>query len=132
MVPELLVTDINKSLAFWRDVLGFDVAFHRLEKGFAYLDRNGVQVMLDQRNDNWETGEMEQPFGRGINLQMTVPAIAPLLEALEKAQWPLYQGPYEKWRHTGDVQSGCREFLVQDPDGYLLRFYEDLGCRPLS
>ncbi len=33
----------------------------------------------------------------------------------------------ENWYDEGNVLSGQREFLVQDPDGYLLRFTQYLG-----
>ena len=49
LVPELLVTDINTSLRFWRDLCNFAVAFDRLYEGFAYLDLDGAQIMLEER-----------------------------------------------------------------------------------
>ena len=33
----------------------------------------------------------------------------------------------ENWYRQGDKLLGNKEFLIQDPDGYLLRFSEDLG-----
>ena len=41
--------------------------------------------------------------------------------------YPLYRDIEESWRETGMTLSGAREFLIQDPDGYLLRFSQDLG-----
>ncbi len=35
---------------------------------------------------------------------------------------------YERYRQDNKLL-GNREFLVQDPDGYLLRFSEDLGVK---
>lgn len=49
LVPELLVTDITVSLKFWVDICGFAVLYSRMEEGFAYLDYEGAQVMLEQR-----------------------------------------------------------------------------------
>jgi catechol 2,3-dioxygenase-like lactoylglutathione lyase family enzyme len=119
LVPELLVSELVRSVRFWCDVLGFAVAYER--PGFVYLTRGELQVMLCGRDGSWETGDMQPPFGRGINLQMVVPAIAPILVALEVAGWGLYQAPAEAWYEVGQ-----REFLVQDPDGYLLRFAETI------
>lgn len=134
LVPELLVTDIAASLAFWRDLCGFRVAFDRPEEGFAYLDRDGAQVMLDQagRGRDWITAPLAPPLGRGINLQIGVTSIRPILEALARGPWPLFMAPEEKWYRTGASETGVRQFLVQDPDGYLVRFAEDLGERPLG
>jgi hypothetical protein len=37
--------------------------------------------------------------------------------------------PEEKWYRTGARETGVRQFLVQDPDGYLLRLQQRLGER---
>ena len=129
LVPELAVTELEASLDFWCRLCGFTIAYDRKAARFAFLQRGPLQVMLCQRNGGWEVGAMQPPFGRGINLQMAVPALAPILGALSIAGWPLFEAPREAWYRTGAVEGGQREFLVQDPDGYLLRFAEDLGTR---
>ena len=133
LVPELLITDINVSLHFWRDLCGFGIAFDRLYEGFAYLDLDGAQIMLEERgrSRNWITGPMEAPLGRGINFQVEVPAIEPILASLAGANWPLFMPQEEKWYRTGDIETGVHQFLVQDPDGYLIRFSAELGQRPV-
>jgi catechol 2,3-dioxygenase-like lactoylglutathione lyase family enzyme len=132
LVPELLVTDLDDSLRFWRDLCGFRVAFDRPDERFAYLDLNGAQVMLEQhgRNRNWLTAPLETPLGRGINFQVSVPSIQPILAALQAAGWPLFMPPEQKWYRTGAVDTGVSQFLVQDPDGYLVRFSAPMGERP--
>jgi catechol 2,3-dioxygenase-like lactoylglutathione lyase family enzyme len=134
LVPELLITDLQTSLRFWRDLCGFTVTFDRPEDGFAYLDRDGAQIMLDQRGltRDWETGPMKIPYGRGVNFQVGVPSLEPVLAALAHANWPLFLAPEEKWYRTGAIETGVRQFLVQDPDGYLVRFAARLGERPIS
>jgi catechol 2,3-dioxygenase-like lactoylglutathione lyase family enzyme len=131
LTPELIVTDIKASLRFWRDLCGFRVAFERPNKGFAYLDLDGAQIMLEERDQsrNWIVGPMEPPFGRGINFQIGVREIEPILDSLAAADWPLFLKPEEKWYRTGDLETGVRQFLVQDPDGYLVRFSARLGQR---
>lgn len=132
LVPELLVVDIAESLRFWRDVCGFTVVFDRPEEGFAYLDLDGAQIMLDEigKTRDWVTGPLESPLGRGVNFQIRVPAMEPMLAALSRTDWPLFMEPEEKWYRTGEVETGVRQFLVQDPDGYLIRFSAYLGERP--
>ena len=135
LVPELMVTDLNTSLTFWVGFLGFKVAYQRLEDGFAYLDRDGAQVMLehvDPLANQWQTGALERPFGRGINLQIDVAAVHPVIQRLDEAAYPLFKACKDVWYRAGAVEVGQREFLVQDPDGYLVRLVERLGERALE
>ncbi|WP_460154560.1 bleomycin resistance protein [Pseudomonas sp. S3_G06] len=134
LVPELMVTELSKSLAFWVNSLGFEVAYQRLEDGFAYLDLNGAQVMLEQfdpQAGQWLTAPLSTPFGRGINLQIDVVAVAAVLERLEQAGFPLFRNCRDTWYRADTVETGQREFIVQDPDGYLVRLVERLGERPV-
>jgi catechol 2,3-dioxygenase-like lactoylglutathione lyase family enzyme len=133
LVPELIVSDLSVSLRFWRDLLGFAVLYERPEEGFAYLSRERAEVMLEVFGDrSWTVGAMERPFGRGINLQIESKSLTPMLDALAKAQWPLYRQPEERWYRVGTMEAGQRQFVVQDPDGYLLRFAQSLASRPIE
>lgn len=131
LVPELVVTDLRQSLHFWRDLLGFTIRYDRPAEGFAYLVSGSAHVMLDQGDlgRTWLTGALEPPSGRGINFQIRVPALAPILARLEAAGWPLFAQPEDQWYATGDTEAGVRQFLVQDPDGFLLRLSESIGRR---
>jgi len=132
MVVELHVNNLETSLSFWRDILGFEIAFERSEERFAYLEHpEGHQIMLCQRHGRFETGSLDYPLGQGAMLQMYFGSIGPVLCALEVRKWPIYLGPREVWRRTGDCESGQREAFVQDPDGYLLMIAENIGRRPL-
>lgn len=85
MVPELSVTDLTRSLAFYTGLLGFSVRHGRESPPFAYLVQQQVQLMLEQvHQDGWQTGALEAPFGRGINLQMELTDIQPLIERLQR------------------------------------------------
>jgi catechol 2,3-dioxygenase-like lactoylglutathione lyase family enzyme len=135
LVPELMVTDIKQSLHFWTTLIGLPIVYERPEVGFAYLDQNGVQLMLEQYDPGegqWQTGALEAPFGRGINLQITVDSVEPILQRLAEVEWPLFRPCADTWYRANAVEVGQREFLVQDPDGYLVRLVESLGERPCS
>ena len=130
MVAELHVNSLPASLEFWCDLLGFEVAFRRPAEKFVYLERrDGAQVMLCQRHGRFETGPLERPLGQGVMLQVYVESIDPMLAALEARAWPIYLGPREIWRRTGDRESGQHEVFVQDPDGYLVMLAHRLGER---
>jgi catechol 2,3-dioxygenase-like lactoylglutathione lyase family enzyme len=132
LVPELSVTDLTASRRFWCDLVGFTVEYERPEEGFAYLVLGQAHLMLDQAGvgRTWATARLETPLGRGINFQLSVPSIEPVIKRLRAAGWPLFGQPEEKWYRTGTTETGVRQLLVQDPDGYLLRPEESLGSRP--
>ena len=130
LIPELQVSHFDKSITFYCNVLGFKIEYSRGDKKedkFAFLSFQDSQIIIQQVNQEWGTGKLEYPFGRGINLQIQVKEIGILLERLKKANYPLFRGLKDNWYRKDDVLMGNREFLVQDPDGYLLRFFEDLG-----
>ncbi|WP_291426885.1 VOC family protein [Deinococcus sp.] len=128
MVPELAVQDIVASLTFWVDLLGFSVKYDRPEEGFAYLMLGTAHIMLDQigQTRTWETAPLQKPLGQGINFEITVPEIDPILGRLARVQWPLFIQPEEKWYRVADHEVGVKQFLVQDPDGYLVRLSQSL------
>ncbi len=132
IVPELECVDLTASIQFYLEVLGFNVLYERPESRFAFLHLGDAQIMLKQVNGYWETGLLEHPFGRGINFQITVPNITDLISRIEKAGVALFDEPKTWWYRTGTTERGQAEFLVQDPDGYLLRFGQFLGERPIT
>lgn len=133
LVPELAVFSLAESLRFYLGLLGFSVVYERPDEGFAFLALDRAQLMLDQigvgRTFDGD-GPLVRPLGRGLNLQIEVPDVAPLIAALSGANWPLYLPLEEKWYRRDDLEVGNRQFVVADPDGYLLRFFSDLGSRP--
>ena len=52
LVPELIVTDLARSLSFYRDLLGFAIRYERPEDRFVYLSRQGAAIMLEQHMTN--------------------------------------------------------------------------------
>lgn len=132
LVPELIVSDLRKSLSFYCDVLGFKVEYWREEDKFAFLSFGHSQIMLEQdwhTESPWRVGPLEPPYGRGMNLSIKCLDALALVSALQAADWPIRQGIEERWYRQDDRQIGQRNFLVLDPDGYLLRFAEEIGTR---
>lgn len=129
LIPELSISNFDKSLNFYIQVLGFKTEYKRDESKFAMISLQGSQIMIEEINSNWKTGELEYPFGRGINFQIEVEKIQPLLDSLKKNDYPLFVEPKENWYRKDKQLLGNKEFLVKDPDGYLLRFSENLGTK---
>jgi catechol 2,3-dioxygenase-like lactoylglutathione lyase family enzyme len=131
LMAELMVSDFAASMAFWTGPMGFDIAFDRPAQKLACLCReDGAQVMIYQRDGEWETGPLDQPFGRGAIIQVYVQDVDQVAVAMISAGHPFYVPLREKWRDWGDRLGGQREFLVQDPDGYLVMVAQRLGERP--
>ncbi len=131
LIPELYVTNLDRSKNFWCDLIGFEIVYSRPEENFVQLQLGQAFVMLDQLHPDhsWLTGAMEYPLGCGINLEIEVPDVTAVAERLQAADWPIFRPLEERWYRADDRELGVRQFLVQDPDGYLLRPQQDIGDR---
>jgi catechol 2,3-dioxygenase-like lactoylglutathione lyase family enzyme len=136
LVPELSVRNLEQSLRFYRDTLGFAEKITRPEDGFSYLEMGQVQIMLEQipedPEDMWQTAPLEAPLGRGINFQIEVQNVRLLHDRTVRAGYEIFEAIDTAWYREGDHENGQEQFLVQDPDGYLLRFMQHLGKRPVQ
>jgi catechol 2,3-dioxygenase-like lactoylglutathione lyase family enzyme len=129
LIPELSAADFEKSLSFYTDVLGFQIEYQRPEQRFAFLSYQGSQIMLEQLNGTWKAGKGEYPFGRGVDFQMLVDDIEVIISSLREQGYPLMVEPETHWYRKENLLVGQYEFLVLDPDGYVLRFSQQLGTR---
>lgn len=129
LIPELNVTNYDKSIIFYVNILGFQIDYTRENDKFAMISINGSQIMIEEINGYWETGKLEYPFGRGINLQIEVKNVETMVEKLNANHIKLFRQIEENWYNVNNKKHGNKEFLVQDPDGYLLRFAQDLGIK---
>ncbi len=128
MVPELAVSDFSKSFSFYKDIIGFTVRYKRTLPDFAYLELQKVQIMIEQIHDKtWITDSLVNPLGRGVNFQIELDDIEPVLKRLKLNNVKLFQEQKDNYYEAEDIVYCQREFLVQDPDGYLLRFNQYLN-----
>ena len=77
--------------------------------------------------DKWTVAPLTYPFGNGINFQLEVDNVDYIYNNLKNSSYKIAFDIEENWYRQDDKLLGNKEFLVQDPDGYLLRFFEDLG-----
>ena len=143
LVPELYVSDLARSLRFYVDLLGFGVDYQRPEEGFAAVSLEGGRLMLEAftsrapasdaefEQGRWRTGELEYPLGRGVNFEFTVADIGPAHARHEQAGYPVKLDRHRKRYRVGDELFLVEQFLVLDPDGYLIRLAQGLGTEPL-
>ncbi len=121
LIPELSVSDINKSKDFYMK-LGFKIMYERIEDKFCFLSLEGNQIMIQEENDNWNVGDMEYPFGRGINISMSVSNVEELYNNIIKQNIKVFKKLEVHNYRVNDIVYNDLEFLIQDLDGYLLRF----------
>lgn len=127
LVPELSVTNLFESKKFYVDVLGFQIEYERKEDKFMFLSYQGSQIMIEEINNHWSVGTLEKPFGRGINFQIETNEIDAIFQRVKLANMPVYKPIFESIYKAGDVTYVEKEFLIQDPDGYLLRFQQTIS-----
>lgn len=130
---ELDVTNLEKSLEFYVDLAKFEIEYTREENKFVSLVQDDIHFMLQEVGNeimNWKTGKLEYPFGRGVNFTLKPENIDEIYSNLINTEYALFKDIGEHWfKMDNGKESGLREFLVQDPDGYLLRFAKSLGDR---
>ena len=86
---------------------------------------------IDKENNKWQTGKLSYPLGVGINFQIEVSNVNDIYNRLKKVGYKIFEDMEEHWYRKDNILIGCREFLVQDPNGYLLRFSQDLESKKL-
>lgn len=116
--PSLTVNDVEKTLAFYRDVLGFTVTDRWEEGGKLFglmLLAGDVSVYVSQ--DDWKKGKDRQK-GEGFRVYCaTLQDVDVLASQMKKAGATLDQEP-------ADMEWG-RHFSVTDPDGFKYTFVNE-------
>ncbi|UUY05631.1 VOC family protein [Svornostia abyssi] len=133
LVPELICTDLKRSCAFYCDVAGFAVRYAREEERFVLLEREGAQLMLEEPASASRLlpagATLEPPYGRGMHLEIDVDDVGALHDATVRAGLEPLLPLEDRWYERADDAVLVRQFAVQDPDGYVLRFTEELEAR---
>lgn len=128
IIPEMSVTNLEKSLKFYKTI-GFKIEYERPENKFVFLSLGEIEFMLQEisKDGKWDIAPLSYPLGNGINFQLEVDDVQKIYDNLNKCNYKIAYEIEENWYRQDDKFLGNKEFLVQDPDGYLLRFSEDLG-----
>lgn len=127
-IPELSVSNLENSLKFYKTA-GFKIEYERAENKFAFISLGEIQFMLQEitENDKWDVAPLSYPFGNGINFQLEVENLDEIYNSFKNSNYKIAFDIEENWYRQDNNLLGNKEFLIQDPDGYLLRFSEDLG-----
>jgi len=130
LIPELVVADAGRGVAFYRDLLGFSEVFSRPAEGFRFLEREGAQIMLVERAHGvWFAHGPEVPFGNGCNFALQASSLSPEWEQRLRPHW--FSVPFEHEYQVADGNVRVRQLVVADPDGYLVRLVASLATEPM-
>ena len=122
LIPELSVFDILQTKIFYEE-LGFKIEYERQEEKFVFMSFQDSQFMFEQIHDEgWNTGELIYPLGRGINFSIAVDDIENLYTLVKSKKLEIYKKLTKSVYLVNGIEEIQMEFLIQDPNGYLLRF----------
>lgn len=123
MIPEFTVLDINQTKNFYINKLGFTLEYEREEEKFIFLSYNGSQFMFEEMHQTgWNIAELKYPFGQGVNFSISAPDVYELYQNVITSNIKLYRQLQKATYKCGNEEIVEVQFLIQDPDGYLLRF----------
>ena len=121
LTPNLMVEDVERTLAFYRDVMDFGVVMTLPESApfdFAIVQRDGLELMFQSRTSLSENvpALAGSPIGASQTFYIEVSGIRDLYEQLR-----------EKVEIVVDFHTtfyGTSEFYFRDLNGYILSFSE--------
>ena len=125
-LPELSVDNLERSLDFYK-TLGFKIEYERKQDKFVFLSLGKIQIMLQElsTSNKWDIAPLSHPYGNGINFEFDLDSIDNIYERVKNSKYEITFDIEENTYKCNDTTIINREFLVQDPDGYLLRFSEE-------
>lgn len=121
LTPNLVVSDLQRSLEFYRDVLGFAVAMAVPDEPphvFAALRSGLVDIFLNARESavSEYPAFRDRPLGGTLTLFIDVQGIHAVYDSL-RSRVKIVMPLEKKWY-------GVTEFAFGDPDGYIITFAE--------
>lgn len=121
VTPTLLVRDIDRSTAFYRDVLGFTVRQTVPEAApfvFVWMARDGVPIFLNDARaaERDLPGAASRPPGGTAMMFFVVTGVDDYYAAVSPRATVLMPLKTQFY--------GMREFAVEDPDGHIVAFAE--------
>jgi uncharacterized glyoxalase superfamily protein PhnB len=119
LTPNLIVADVSRSIAFYRDVLGFTLGATVPDAPpfvFAIVHSGGVEIFLNAPGPAVAEypAFKDRPIGGTLTLFIQVDDVRAAHEAL-KNQVEIVMPLEKKWY-------GVTEFAFIDPDGYVITF----------
>jgi lactoylglutathione lyase len=113
----LYVSDLDASIAFYRDVLGLPYRF--TDAGYAEFGTEGTRFALyERRRAEWLTGRMVTP-GPAAEIVLLVDDVAAHASRLAALGTTILSGPADRpWGH--------RTIHIADPDGFVVELAQEI------
>ena len=115
IAPQLLVDNLDRAIAYYRDSLGFELDF-QYESFYASVTRDGFAIHLKQA-EKLVADRAHRKQHEHLDAYIAVSNIRDLFRELQTRGAdvirPLKEEPW-----------ACLDFYVEDPDGYILCFSE--------
>ena len=122
LTPELIVSDVNESIKYYQDTLGFEL-LNKVENGGKYtwaligLDK-GIEIMLIAKSSIVDEVINYKEKIEGDDIVILIELIG-------------VKEHYEKWKKIAKIEKelvatnyGSIEFAIRDLNGYVLMFTE--------
>jgi len=120
LVPTLIVDDMPKTIAFYRDVLEFELLAAQPPEApwWARLRCGGAEIMLQLRSSLLEEYPFYRnlPLGGTFDLYIEMDRIDEYYERVRARIRPYFE--------LADEPYGMREFTIRDCNGYVVAFGE--------
>lgn len=131
VTPNLVVTDIDRSMAFYRDVLGFAVFATVPEQtpfAFAWMQRDGVNVFLNSAEAvRAEHERLADRIGGAATMYIMIEGDSTAAEI--DALYDAVKDRARVMMPLKDQFYGIREFGIEDPDGYVIFMAQQIAKR---
>jgi len=115
IAPQFLVADLDRSIAYYRDKLGFELDFV-YQSFYASVVRDGFAIHLKHGHRLAAEREFRKQ-SEHLDAYVSVSGVRGLFHELETRGAQILQPLEEQpW--------ACLDFCVEDPDGYILCFSE--------
>ncbi len=115
----LLVSDLDRSVAYYRDRLGFDCDVFGDPPGFATAERDEATILLALCDEPTRIFPNWRIVDKIWNAYVRVDDVESVYAEVQLRGAPIDYTIY-------DAPSGFREFGVQDPDGHDIAFGQPL------
>lgn len=126
LIPEISVKNIEKSKEFYISILGFKLEYERIFDKFIFLSFEEAQLMIEEINGNWSVGKISYPFGNGVNFQISTENIDDIYKKCKQKKINFFREMMINEYKIDNQVITEKEFLIQDPDGYLIRFQKTI------